>query len=275
MRRRGFRQKPWNKVTRQHKFWVPAPDLTLAQTNESGIGVGLSGATKTIKTNAAAYVVALHAEGLTGQPVAGAISASQRALQHVKLHRFQGDIFVWCQQFDTSPPPKSIFQTEEAGTDGTVPEPDATMLTYAWLKLKEGSNTPLDNGLFSASNVNPRPDQDLINMMMRDDVMKWGNLVVRGITPRYRNQKSVTSGTDVDLSGYEVVNAGFLEGRGVTKIPFPRIPKGGLTLRKGEALVCVAAIWPGPMSASDTNIMVEQSQVSVTWLNLWRCMCSL
>jgi len=105
--------------------------------------------------------------------------------------------------------------------------------------------------------------------------MKWGTLVARGITPRYMTRQTGAVPADPGLQSMVVVDAGLLGARHIAKIPFPRLPKGGLMLRKGEALVCVAAKWPGPMAASGEDTMLDQESVVVNYLQLYRMLCSL
>lgn len=272
--RRGIRQKPWNKVARIEKFWSPSPQMTVGATDVTKF----SGTAAQVSGTSAQYICFLDAEQLCGNQAAGAFEATQRALQHVKIHRFQGSIMVWINANDQSPIANSAFRSQEAGDDGNVPEVDAVMLTYMWLKLTEVSNTAVSNGVYSAGNFNPRPDQDLPNLMMRDDIMKWGNVLVKGPTPRYGNQKSGISLTDSNLRGYEIVDQGMMGARHIAHVPMPRVPKLGLNLRKGEALVCTAAIWPGPTAKNGGDIFAYQAgggDVTVNYLQMFRTLCSL
>lgn len=234
-RRTGFRQKPWNKPTRAEKFWTTAPEMF---NNNSYL---LSG------TGTAALYVA----GLDGQQLAGDANTSVtiRAAQHVKLHRFQGYIWAWLDPQVSSDtdgrPTEETWGTGTGGDFGHPLRPNIQMLSYAWFKLKEDADVAGINAVGQAvTHFNPRPGQDLANMLLRDDLITWGQMPIWGIDPRMYTREYFAAATSVAslIAGHSGMDS---VGR-VARIPFPRLPKAGLNLRKGEALMCAVAMFGGP-----------------------------
>lgn len=282
-RRGAIRQKPWNKVARTEKYWGLSQQLQVQQTDASA---AMQGATAQIASGGQAkYIVYHDGPSLNGQQDGGGAASSVNIpFGHVKIHRFQGDILVWMPQDHPDPAPISEFTEREDGTDGTKPLPNAAMVTYAWMKLDEVASTPVGGGVYPAANMNPRPDQFLSNLLTRDDIIKWGTVLVRGINPMMRNliqsAEITAGGAQQQALGFHMGNPGQWEAGGVARIPFPRIPKFGLNLGKGEALVCVAAAWPGPMGNNGADIFdwpadyPEGEGPPINFLQLYRVLCS-
>lgn len=263
-RSRGLRQKPWNKPTRMEKFWAVNAEMP---------------------NNGAPYVVpggastnATYCAGIDGQVLASDQTGTvfPRALQHVKLHRFQGAIWAWL-----SPD----FQRQEsnawdgtAGPGGLETPANVGMLSYAWFKQTETANVPGPGTVVNVTNFNPRPGQDLANMLLRDDIMSWGTMPVFGITPRLFNEIVHTNGTPGIAAAITTMlspAAQYYQSR-VARIPFPRLPKAGLNLRKGESLMLACAAWPGPgahngLTPSETDPLDNDVLV----YPLYRMLCSI
>lgn len=234
MARNARKQKPWNKVQRTEKFWVGSQQLEAANDNQP---IVLTGST-------AQYVQGYTAEQLNANYPAVAGSPGLRALQNGKLHRFQGAIWCWLD------PSANLLDVGSYDLDsapgGTHVVPNIGMLTYAWMKVSEGANFNTLNAPLLVGDFNTRPDQDLRNVLLRDDVISWGSIPVFGIVPR--NLTAIIGGTSL-LSAVTGQHGQYQQDH-VARIPFPRVPNGGFTLRKGEGLYCVAAQWPGPASAT-------------------------
>lgn len=260
-RQRGFRQKPWNKVQRIEKFWTLPP---LMYSGPAGVFTLDAGTTN------AQYVARLVGEGLAADLGAGAIG--QRALSHVKIHRFQGKLFCWLDPADENFFELDARFDEAGGPAGQPVPPNIQMLTYVWMKLKDDADVPETNALTAVTHYNPRPDQDLNSLLIRDDIISWGSIAVYGTDPY------MFTNTGGPVSALVVGAAGMWRGpREPTHIPFPRIPKAGLNLRKGESLVCACSTWPGPggNAQSPSNPTAVQTRRNVVVMPNYRLLCSL
>lgn len=220
----------------------------------------------------------------TGETLADQAAATQAyALANVKLHRFQGDVFVWMDPFENPDNHALGGGHDDGGYFNNAPGPTACLLTYVWLKLKDVANANINNGVAAASNYDPRPDQDLKFLLRRKDIMRWGTVLVHRIEPMMMAYLGdVTQGGA--LHGFQQGNPGsYLHDR-VAKIPFPKIPRGGLNLVKGEALCCFVACWPAMSANTASSPFTDRanvgggtvlSPVNVTVYDVSRMLCSL
>jgi len=261
-RKGGLRQKPWNKVTRIEKFWTVNPELPSQLPPY------------TVQTNSpnAQYVV-----GLTGQLLASDQNATEfpRALQHVKLHKFQGAIWAWLNPADHFEEENSWTGTN--GPGGLTPSANIGMLSYAWFKLKEDANVPGPGTVINVANYNIRPNQDMADMLLRDDIISWGTVPVFGISPFNFTplvHTNATAGVAAGISAM-ITEAGVYRQNHVAKVPFPRLPKTGMNLRKGEALMCAVAAWMGPGAVDGNPVTTEDASREVQVFPLYRMLCSI
>lgn len=267
-RRSGIRQKPWNKPSRIEKFWVPATGM--AQGTQSYL---ISPATTGTPTN----VAFIDGQSLTSDQFQTEVP---RALQHAKLHRFQGHLWAWLdpQDFAAAADGSPTQEASWAGTGGPgghILPSNIAMLTYVWLKLKEVANVSGGNTVGAApGDFNPRPDQDLPNILLRDDVLSWGTMPVFGIVPR--SFTAMYSAAAASRSPQVVGSSGMYEQSHVARIPFPRLPKTGMNLRKGEALVCVVANWGGPGAWTTDGLAVDDPGMrGIVVFSDYRMLCSI
>lgn len=166
------------------------------------------------------------------------------------------------------------------------------MLFYAWLKLKGDSNTPGIVGIATlqdADDYNPGILDDWAGMAQRDDLLRFGAMPVWGATPHMRGliqqEKAIVAGTasvpTQARAAYEtfaagVSNPGQYNAPYVAKIPLPRIPKAGLNLKKGEALVCVASVMAGGPTDYNSGSLDDTTVVRpVIVMNNIRALCSV
>lgn len=244
--RRGFRQKPWNKVARIEKFWTTCPTLPNAAVYTLVAG-----------SNNAEQIMGLTGPELAADQTLAAIG--QRALQHVKIHRIQGHLWAWCAPLDGDRISGAASSTTVGAYPDTSPQipntgndvpPNIVMLNYVWLKLKTDANTPSDpTTLGVPADFNPNVTHDLANLLERDDILSWGTIPIFGAVVRMYTTQPATN-----TQAMQVANPGQYFQDHVAKIPLPRVPKMGLNLRKGESLACFAAIWDGPGSITSNNI---------------------
>lgn len=218
------------------KHWVPSPQL-------HGSGTPLPNYNTPIVIPAgfgavdAFYAKYVNAEQANSFYPSVPASPGLQALQNGKLHRFQGHMYAW---LDPVVGMDGASGTNSDSTEAQVDMPNnVAMLQYVWMVIDEPANFNVLNSPFAASNFNPRPGQDLLGLLQRDDIMSWGCIPVFGIVPRMR---TVLVGPD-GLASQMVGNAGMYLQNHVAKIPWPRLPKAGLNLKKGEALACVVAQW--------------------------------
>lgn len=234
-RRRGPSVKPWNKVPRMEKFWVPSVYL-----DQNGVN-------QIILTTQPQYIQYYTGEQLTAKSKSSGIVASdERALQHAKLWRFQGAVWCWLD-------PNTGDRQPTGGDDGSSEfgldvRTNVEMLTYIWLKLSETAATPTLNSPPLPALLDPRPAFELANLLTRDDIISWGTIPVFGISAR---QYTALFGTGFSSLQAQALNAGQYAQSHVARIPWPRVPKLGFNLKKGEGLACLAGRWPGPGSASN------------------------
>lgn len=246
--RSQLKQKPWNKIRRDEKFWALARRGMYASSN-----IPLQ-----VQSTIPTVVSILRGEDLSSDPVnAGNLGG---AASHCKVHRFQGAIWAWLNNSSPGGPTSKLFSmnTAAGATDGGHAPPNIQMLTYVWLKLKDVANAMHFNAAAGSipSDYSPHPLGDLPNLLVRDDIIKWGTIPVFGIIPRYVQQvledtlNEAIRYSDTALTGMYLQNH-------VARIPYPRVPKGGFTLKKGEGLLCMAARWDGPGAAVGTEINDE------------------
>lgn len=260
-RRGGMAMKPWNKPTRMEKFWSILETVVDAEV----INIPASSTT------------AMKIFEVSGQVLAAdqaQANVGPRALQHAKLHRIDGAIWAWLD-------PMIQYEDFGAWKEGGVvygeqPVPNIHMLTYVWMKTQQTSDASGDNPSGAAGNFNPNPTQDLSKLLLRDDIMKWGTIPVFGIVPRIFTAMFRLGGGGVNAAfdAIHTANAGMYLHNQVAKVPWPRIPKQGLNLRKGENLTCFAAAWPGPGSFTGA-VDDDQSSRAVHTLNQSRLLCSV
>lgn len=267
-RRQGLRQKPWNKPTRAEKWWA-VPSITYN---------GLSNIL-TLGNNDPTMVLALDGATLRGE---FSTPATPMSMQRVKLHRFQG--YIWCYLDPQDQVERYVAATtqlpQSAGAKSTVlanteePESNISMLNYAWLKVKELGLTPGTQQLpagtagLATERAYSVKNSNLGNMLLRDDLITWGTIPVFGTCPRMFSEQAATTNGAMVLG-----NPGQYLQSHVAKIPFPRVPKSGFNLGHGEALICVAAQWPGPGDLQDTldDTVGRRNLVIAPQL---RCLCS-
>lgn len=222
----GTRQKPWNKVPRTEKFWVGSRQLSATFVNTPILLTGM----------APQYIEYYQPDALNAAWPDQPASPGLRALQNGKIHRFQGDIWCWLD------PNTELGETVQNSGGGVLPPSNIQFLTYAWMKMDVVADFNTLQGAYPATSFSTQPRHDLRNMLLRDDIIRWGTIPVFGIAPRMRMNL-----TDDDSA---VLGYGYAQNH-VARIPFPRIPKAGYTMKQGEALVCIAAAWGGPSEGGD------------------------
>jgi len=266
-RRSRFAQKPWNKVTRAEKSWA----LTKFRFNEApeetiivdGIG----------NTQVVSFITA---EALMQDPTGPGTAGTTQ--MNCKLHRIQGNIWCWLNpaQLLSEPLTASVNIAGSQAVTGVAGYANVAMLTYAWLKLSVTANSFHNTALAgSVSDYGMYPATDLAKMLMRDDLMKWDTIPVHGILPRNLIRRAWTA-TNTYLDSLDPLSGQSLFA-GVAKIPYPRIPKGGLNLRKGEALVCLAAQWAGPGASDGADALtpyIDDPARTIVTYELSRCLIS-
>lgn len=276
-RRSGLRQKPWNKVTRMEKFWTVPSEVPNAA----------------VYTAAQASTNAIQIVAITGASLAADqfnAAAGQRALQHAKLHRFDGYLWAWLAPNGSgaSPGPTHLRGSyrlddladnlEQFGTGGIQLPPNLQMCTYVWLKLKataDAATFSVDRQSGTAGNWNPQPYLDLPNLLLRDDILRWGTLPVWGKVPEMYTQMQRAPSDDLDMASIVVGNAGMWMQNSVAKIPFPRLPKEGLNLKAGEVLACFIANWAGPANHSFDTLDDAQPVRDMIVYPQYRLLCSV
>lgn len=250
-RKGGLRQKPWNKPGKMDMFW----SVDTVTANIMGGDLPMFH----LPAGASSSEVIV---GLDASIVSSALSATTpgAAGQNCKLHRFQGYIWAFLSNQDDQDGyhVTSSFSADGSGdgdSSSVDPRPNMQMLNYVWLKAKEGwqvPNTPgttVNTGLTVAQTYEPKMTK-IANMLLRDDIISWGCVPVRGNTPvTYNKIQTGGSPGSVLWNMPTLPNVNF---GAPTRIPFPRLPKAGLNLRKGESLLCVVNGWDPTPNASIT-----------------------
>lgn len=212
----GIRQKPWNKVPRIQKFWVP--DARMRTANEM----------MSLDANAmsAAYIQFWDPFIQNTEGVA-AFNFTGPGFSGVKVHRIQGHIKLYGISQQSVP----TITANRVDSDPPFPPPMA-VVDYAWMLLDKAADTH-DAGSFPATNMDPSLAQtgDMFEILQRDDVLRWGSVDVQCVRPQ-----ALESGQNgISLTPM----MGYLPYR--SSIPFPRIGKFGLNIPRGKALACLAA----------------------------------
>lgn len=275
--------KPWNRVQRREKFW--AVDVNTLNASGHRIELGVTSVAEVCNLQGSILTVG-------GAPV------EFGALSHAKIHRFDGAIHCWLanDEADDEAPdgqlkPGLFSNTTADSCEYPLPvectreqPPNIVMLTYVWIKFKTEANSNVDTQVpGSPTSWNPTPAEngvvgDLPRLLLRDDIMRWGTVPVFGIVGRAYSHQSPGDGLIASPWAEDVSNSGqYFQGH-VAKIPFPRVPKEGLNLRKGEALMCLAGLFPGPgysHGLGNAGTFVAQNASRAIWIQpLMRMLCS-
>lgn len=249
-RQKGLRQKPWNKPNKMDMFWSVDTNTRNSLTGDNGIYSMTGG------TSVPIIIVDLNAATLSESLVDSVASGAQG---NCKLHRFDGQIMTWLGQgaedgYRFATGQKSNGASSGAPTFGFDVPTNLQMLSYVWLRVKEGWEVPATpqvteepGGPAGAAGTYAPKLNVLSNMLIRDDIIKWGNIPVWGPSPMMYN---VTGGATIQMN-MGVPNQWV--GGGVNRVPFPRLPKAGLNMRKGERLLCVVSAWD-PCSINTTDL---------------------
>lgn len=271
-RRGGIRQKPWNKVTRMEKFWRACAEAKDHEQYYLAKG-----------TNVAVVVANIRGMDVASDAVTS--GTFEPALQHAKLHRFQGSILCWLDPGDqqsfvgvtsTDTTHGGVFPevTPTTPTAGAVPLSNVQLLQYMWMYVQTSANTELDQALLGSStgqDLNPNWTQDLPTLYARDDVIAMGTVLVKGIVPRLLSQQPATN-------NYATVvgDAGQYKFESVARIPFPRIPKTGFALKRGRNLVCIAGtMGGGPGGVNSAAYDDSTPDRGVVVVPQYRMLCSI
>lgn len=233
-----FKQKPWNKVSRMEKWWVPNQSI-FGTTQQQNFAT----------TGSPNYVVFWDPwVQATRSLVTFQIGPG---LQSVKIHRMDGRIAMHgvCPAWPEEPPNPPSLMTAD----------------YVWLIVDKAADTH-DAGSFPATSLNPShySSGDLYELLQRDDILRWGSIDV----PVTRPIGLFQSETGADMLGW-------LPRR--SNLPFPRIGKMGLNIKRGKALACIVAaraIPDGGGSVADIDDGLEMLASTLVVDPTYRVLCS-
>lgn len=203
-KRSAFKQKPWNKVTRIEKFWIP--QLQLANTLQNN----------TFSTTGSPGYLVFWDPFVQNTQGSATFNFNGPGMGNVKIHRMQG--YLRCH---------GITESESSAPPYNAP---LYLLDYVWMVLDKASDTH-DAGSFPAVSMNPSlySSGDMYELLQRDDILSWGTVDVPRSTFHTMNPSSVFDAMSNQLT------------RPRPSIPFPRIGPMGLNIKRGKALACICA----------------------------------
>lgn len=154
------------------------------------------------------------------------LASSTQYLEKLRVHMVQGS----CPVMVVAGP--DLAQTAQSWIDRNQP----VFMWYWWTRDRLDPST---EGAPVATSRDPDPRTDLQNILRTGQVLNWGfrELSVPYLQPRFLTQGQSTSfALQTPTDQYN--NMLWPGGRKLSFIPKPRIPKMGLNLDRGTALIC-------------------------------------